>query len=247
MICAAVILAAVYLGYYSKDVFVTPIVIAALLLPANRRSTLVLSASMAAYGLFFRQYWLILAGLFVVFLLVLRWFRPRALLVWGAAASSTVSLAIFVTLGVSADSFRNAVNLGRVHEVVGTRIDPFVDVVQPLGGVLNNVITYFALMIPFPVLLRGSLYYVAVAVAIGFIWIGFFRAVWPLSILEDPLLARYMALSIGLLSVQSLFEPDYGSALRHLTPILPLIACSIWRSGDANSTSRAAHQSRSSH
>ncbi|PFG37382.1 hypothetical protein ATL41_2141 [Flavimobilis soli] len=229
IICSAVLLAAVYLGYYSKDVFVTPIAIAALVLPIGRWSNAALLALMVAYGYWFRQYWLVVAAVFLVLIFVLRRFRPRSLPAWGMAGSAGLSLAVFVVLDASANSFRSSVNAGRVAEDVGTRIDPFVNLVEPLGGVVNNVLTYWALILPVPVLFRGGIYYFAIALFIAFIWIVLYRAVRHLEVGEDPLVVRCVGLSVALLVTQSLFEPDYGSALRHLTPMLPLVACAVWR------------------
>lgn len=86
--------------------------------------------------------------------------------------------------------------------------------------------------VPLPLFLRLSPYYLVVAVFLLVLWFMFARAV-HLSSDEsrtDPRWARLVALVLSLTVVQSVFEPDYGSYVRHLTPMLPLmLAVILWR------------------
>ena len=220
MTSLAVLLSAVYLGYYSKDVLVVPIVLAVLMLAERRRSEVVIVALMLVYAQQFRPYWFVVAGLYVGFRII----QPRVSAKWlvplAAIATAAVSLFIVFVMGVPADSFRTSVNEFRTE--VGTMIVPFVDLPGPLSGVVNNVITLFALMVPLPILQNGGLYYLAIAAVIAWIWLSILRVAGPAVSAGTATSRRAMALVLAFVCTQALFEPDYGSALRHLTPLLPL-------------------------
>lgn len=223
----ALVLSAVYLGYYSKDVLVLPICLAALVLPAPRRwAFTVLVALMVTYGLLFRQYWLIITVVFILLTPIVGRARLHTLVVTLFAVVVFVSVAITVGLGVPADSFRDTVN--EYRDDVGTLITPFLDIPEPFGGVLNNAITLVTLVLPWPVALKGGIYYLMISALLVGIWVLLFRGVsGPAK--TEPRVRRAAALVLALLCTQAVFEPDYGSALRHLTPLLPLILYVAWR------------------
>lgn len=89
------------------------------------------------------------------------------------------------------------------------------------------------LVAPRPLLATPGAVHVAYAGLIGVYLAGLRRG--PLASLSGPLGAdrdaRRLGLSflLALLTVQALFEPDYGSYLRHLTPVLPLLLCILAR------------------
>ncbi|WP_448719861.1 hypothetical protein [Microbacterium natoriense] len=232
MTVVALVFAAVYLGYYSKDVMILPIIIALILLPLRWWSGPFLLGLMLVYADLFRTYWFITAGLFVAFWAVERLVGRRKLILWGLAATVAVSIALALALHVSADNFRTQVNetrLGRID--VGSIITPFVTLPEPLGGVVNNALTYLSLIFPIPIVARGGIYYVAIAAVIFSTWFTFFRAAGrPMSVEAEPLVMRANALILAFVVTQSLFEPDYGSALRHLTPLMPLLLYVVWQS-----------------
>jgi purine-cytosine permease-like protein len=113
-----------------------------------------------------------------------------------------------------------------------TLIEPFFDLEGPVGSLLNSAIVLVTFAVPLPLFLRLSPYYLVVAVFLLVLWFMFARAV-HLSSAEsrtDPRWARLVALVLSLTVVQSVFEPDYGSYVRHLTPLLPLmLAVILWR------------------
>lgn len=223
----------VYLGYYSKDVLVVPIVIAILVLPRGRVSWLVIVGLILLYAAQFRTYWYIVGALYVGYWLVIRRFDWKTLIFTGLIVTVLGSLAISVVLGVDPSHFRTLVNDARVAREVGTAIQPFVSLPEPVGGVVNNALTYLTLMIPLPLLATPTLYYIGIAGVISFIWVTYHYGVRTLSVTEadDPIYSRCVALISAYVSTQALFEPDYGSALRHLTPLLPLFLYVVWRAG----------------
>lgn len=224
-----VLLSAVFLADYSKDVLVLFLVLAALLLGDHWRYEALMVTCILGYAWMFRHYWVVIAvGYVLLRLLYSR--RPTPLLVTvvhvlGVAAAS---VGIWVVQGNDADHYREVVNQQRLGDAdAQTMIGPYVDLAEPLGGLVNNVLTLCALTVPLPLALSGKSVYLLVAPVLCAVWITFFVGVWRgvcAGSDGDHLVKRSSALVGAFLVTQALFEPDYGSALRHLTPLLPLIA-----------------------
>jgi uncharacterized membrane protein len=234
LVAGSVVLAAVYVGTYSKDVFVLPIALIALWKKRGLWPELALVAAMAYYALEFRDYWYLVIGGYIGFRLVMaRRFSVRRMI--GAALAALVVLSVVFQnyLGVELDFYRTKVNEVRIGDVdTRTLIEPFFDLEGPVGSFLNSALVLLTFAVPLPLIVRLSPYYLVVAAFLVVLWFMFGRAV-HLSTDEsrtDPRWARLVALVLGLTVVQSVFEPDYGSYVRHLTPLLPLmLAVILWR------------------
>jgi hypothetical protein len=231
-----ILLSAVFLGYYSKDVFVLPTTVLVLSTIGKRWQDVIVLAWITIYAFFFRNYWFLVAGLYLVNLVLLRSRHPRRNLFLGAVITlSAASLAIFVTTGASPDYFRSTVNMGRLDGVdAASLISPFVSLPEPMGGTLNNVITFTMLVIPLPLLKLGGLYYWAITALISSFWVllvvSLRRSSAPRCSTKNQTYIRCIAIIASLLVTQSLFEPDYGSYLRHLTPLMPCFIYVAWMS-----------------
>lgn len=218
---ASIILASVYLGQYSKDVWVLPVVALAVLLRPGLASEIGVAIAMLAYAWFMRDYWVVTAAGFIAIWLVSYRVRRAYLPLLGAAMSVMASLAIVIFLGKPADTFRATINAWRDQSDTGSIILPLIDIGEPLSGILNNLSTYVFMFFPAPLALRGGIYYVATALLIATLW-----GLAAYGLMRAPLTSearRAASILIAFAATQSLFEPDYGSALRHLTPMLPLI------------------------
>jgi hypothetical protein len=229
------VVGAVYLGSYSKDAFVLLIVALLLLAPRRLIGDALVLGLVVWYASEFRQYWLLVGFFYVVlrFLLSRRKVTGLVSLILSVVACVVVaSLALMIALHVDPDNFRVSANEYRDQaDNASTMIVPFVSGPQPIAGIVNNVLTVIALMIPVPLALLGGVYYAGLAVVISAIWFGFLRSAvsmlrqlvsrhnWPTSGIVTEV--RCLSLVVSFVVVQSLFEPDYGSALRHLTPLLP--------------------------
>lgn len=234
-------LSVVYLGTYSKD-FLTSVLVLIVLATAGRRLAGEVSVLTAIflYAAYFRSYWfLVLCGYLAFRLLLARSpDRPttrRIGFLMGALVLCVAlgSLLVIVSQGVSANYYREVVNADRdLSQNANTLIAPFLSIDGPVGGVLNNVITAVTLMVPIPLATIGGAYYLVLALTIFIVWFLFWRALTtlaPLGPRQTPLLVqRAAALSLSFVAAQSVFEPDYGSSLRHLTPLLPLMLYVMW-------------------
>jgi len=233
-IALSVSFGAVYMGTYSKDVFLLPIVYA-FLLSKNTLSHAATVTAVAGYASLFRSYWFLVLGIAVVLRFAYSGRRPY-LVIPASVLSTYVALAVIFEyrLGVELDTYRNVVNSMRLGSIdVGSTISPLLPVRGLAGGVLNTALTLITFALPLPLVLAGGAFYAAISVSLATIWGLFLRAAIRLRKLADKdatSTAWIVGLVLALAVVQSIFEPDYGSYVRHLTPITPLMLVVIRRS-----------------
>lgn len=238
-----VLLASVYLGAYSKDVWVLPVVIVVLLAGRGWRGELAIVVTTAAYASSLRSYWfLILAVYLGLRVLTARALTRRRLVLGAAGVLVGVTVLAPLLLGQDIQAVRESVNLDRVLSTDAATAISSLDLgLGLLGSVVENVVTFLELLVPVPLLAQGSPVYAAYFLGIVLIW-----GMWAWSTMVGPgrLLDGRPAAEADLRSVrtalfafavvltQGFFEPDYGSYLRHLTPVLPLvIAATVGRAG----------------
>lgn len=237
-----VLTASVYLGIYSKDVWVLPVVLVVLLSRRGLGGEFSIVVAVSTYAYFFRGYWfLILAvylGLRVLTAPELR--RRRVVLGIGAVVAGVTLLSPWV-LGAGIQSVRESVNLGRLLSADATTAISAPEVgLGPFGDVVENAVTFLGLVVPVPLVAEGPVYLVYAA-AILLLWWMFARSVFfgggrlfdgrPAAEADTRTL-RAALFVLAVVTTQGFFEPDYGSYLRHLTPVLPLvIAVVIGRPG----------------
>lgn len=233
------VLGAVYLGYFTKDLLVLAVVLPVVLLRRQRYAEPLILAVMVAYGLVFRDYWLLVAVCYAALRVVTFW-RLRLVVLLGGCACLLVALAIYLeyVADVPSDYYRWSVNEARQQSLdASSMIRPPFDIDGPLHGPLDLLGTFAFLAIPIPLALKASAYYISLAAMISVVWLTFFstlrRPCWDVdrrtSSAVDVAFLRCICLVSAFLVVQSLFEPDYGSALRHLTPLLPAMLYAVWR------------------
>lgn len=221
----------VFFGTYTKEVIVLMALIVAASLASQWGTDLVLVGVLALVGASFRPYWAIIAAIYLVVRFVpLKFKRIRFIIPMMILFNIGSSLVIWFVLNKPADFFRSSVNEPRLHTgEANTIIVRFIsDLAEPVGGVVNNLLTMFSLMVPVPLLGKGGLYYIFIVLVFVLIWVAFVLAVRSRPDREQVLASRGVALFVSFAVVQGLFEPDYGSALRHLSPLIPFIFF-IWQ------------------
>jgi hypothetical protein len=227
----SVTLGAVYLGTYSKDVFVIPITAIAVAGGKTIRSDVALICAMAAYAYYLREYWFIVAAFYIALRLAnrssLRLSRIALVVISGIVC---LAFAIPSVEGVAINHFRESVNAGRAESVEAqTMLASYISIGGELGGILNTCLTLILLLSPIPLLLLGTAYHTLLFGFISVFWGRFlvglrqYTGHWQ----NDPRVNRLVLLAIAFVTVQSVFEPDYGSYMRHLTPLLAVVAISL--------------------
>lgn len=229
LILISFVLVAIYLSQYSKDVFVLPIVAAVLLLPSRLWGDVAIVAIVALYAVYFRQYWLLVGVGFILYRATTR--RPvrvRLLILWGVLGAIGVGVSLALILGLPVDHFRSVVNETRSVGAM-SQIEPFLTSGSVIAGYVNVILTYFALIVPLPLLTTAGFSYLPIVALFAFIWLSTLFALkrqgaWVnVDHRRGTTLSRAISVIFSFLLTQALFEPDYGSALKHLTPLIPLI------------------------
>ncbi|MFP3714096.1 hypothetical protein [Puerhibacterium sp. TATVAM-FAB25] len=227
------VLGGLYLGQYSKEALLLPVV--ALALVRGRRVEPAFLVAVLAYGAFLRTYWLLVLVLYVVLRLALAR-RAGWWALGGTAVVAYVALAVgFVAWdGLALDHFRTAVNAVRADGVdAATMIRPLLPGDGVAVGVVNCLAVLVSFAVPVPLLALAAPQHLAAAAFQALLWWSVLAAAHRRIVParhgspgrdgpHDPAAARALALLLAFVLVQALFEPDYGSALRHLTPLLPL-------------------------
>lgn len=251
---ATPVLIGLYQATYTKEVLISLGMIVIVLMPLNLLGEILVVATLAILGAEYRTYWAIVAVLYVVIRVLLarrhtvtgrriRFTVPH--IVWILIGLSAIAgLAIWVGTGNPADYFRSAVNEGESRQAnTGSLIARYIELPEPLGGMVNVVITTLFFIVPLPMLAKLSPYYLAIGLVFALIWISAVRAAATTGAAygtsDNPdrssrvptrdtrLMARFVAVPLSFLIVQGLFEPDWGSALRHATPLVPLLVGAV--------------------
>lgn len=234
VIGAALALAVVYLGQYSKELVTITVTTLLLLAPRGRRWDMVIGLACLAYGTTLRPYWLIIGCLFLLWRVALsKVHRPAWLLLVPVLAYVALQAAFEAFLGSGLQSQREELNGTRpdADSVASLIVSPLPDGPGP-AGVLAILVMVLLLMFPLPLLTIGSIYHLVSALLIAGFWLAVLIPVARRRVTSSrsgnpsrPLVVaqRSAALLFSLLMVQALFEPDYGSYFKHLTPVLPLV------------------------
>jgi hypothetical protein len=203
----------------------------------RRRQGIVLTALLLLlYGLFARTYWVAIVLAWVGTLWLITRSRRRAWVLFIAVTATVLIVVAWITLvqGYPLDYYRDGSNVIRIPSG-----DADTAIRSPLSGtdgfplgLASYLITALALLVPVPLAFIGPQYAVY-AVAIITIWLFHIRT--GIALLRGSTgerdRRRAWTLALWLLPVFVFlvlvaFEPDYGSYLRHLTPMLPLMLLS---------------------
>ncbi|PWW21837.1 hypothetical protein JD79_00978 [Geodermatophilus normandii] len=225
--CLYLLFAAVYLSSYSKDVFVLLLVAVLLTAPRGLAGEVLIVGAMLGYAYVVREYWFLVAAAYIAARRVFRGpFRPRTVLVFLVVVTAVCAVAFLVGQGVELDHFRGVVNEDRGSADAETAIAVSVGG-GLVGSALSCLLVLVTLLLPVPLLLTGNPLHAAFFVLIVTMWVLVGRGIR--SRLRDGSGAqgdirwvRCFSLVVSFVLVQSFFEPDYGSYLRHLSPILPV-------------------------
>lgn len=247
------LLALIYLAQYSKEFVSLALVALVLLLPRGRMPEVVLVGAMVGYAIAIRPYWGIVVVLYVVGRILLPRVRGLIpVLIFVVVTYGCLQVVFNKFLGEALSFSRVAVNSLRadINISVGSLI---VDFLPDQVGLqwLNAFLVFLSLLFPWPLILGGSPTYVVMAVVLGFLW-GLVawsilqiqreraavrrgpHAQWASraprggvlrAFLSErtPRPERAVALLLALVIVQAIFEPDYGSYVKHMVPALPLV------------------------
>jgi hypothetical protein len=224
-----------YLAQYTKELVTLSAALVVVAVPGGRgRLGTVLGegavlAAALAYGATLRPYWLLIAGVYLGWRVLLpRTANPLLLIALPLAAYAMLQPAFRIVLGHGLQGQREWANAERAGTSVNTLITSIAPDADGLLGVLAALAMIALMVVPLDLLTSGEIFQLASGAAILAVWTlvlapvvtgRFVGAAGPGAIRAT----RAASLLLAFLVVQALFEPDYGSALKHLTPLLPLV------------------------
>lgn len=230
------LLSVVYMTLLSKDFIVLLFILP--FLPLAKKGVLgllVWSLMALFYAVYFRTYWVLMLAMFWFFYFAIGFFRrPLTILLLGFLVLFGLAIVFKVAMGVDVDNFRTIVNdvrLDNANENARTMITSVI----PGGGFvvswLNVCLTWVFMMCPVPLLLSFSPFYIIISFFIMLLWFKFWKSVKiEMTNGGDKQLRAILALIISFTALQSVFEPDYGSYVRHLSPFYPLFFYALFAS-----------------
>lgn len=181
------------------------------------------------YAVFLRKYWFIFLGCF----LILYWLfsvksytlNLRNIAITCALIYLGLFFAFDIGMGLDLNNFRAIINDTRLENADLDARTAINEIIEGDGimSFLNIILVWISLLIPWPLVLLGGLYYSIIAFIIALFFCVFlleklFARVFMTRAVRDSVL-----LLIAFTMTQALFEPDYGSYLRHLTALFPFI------------------------
>ncbi len=189
-------------------------------------------------GLFFRNYWLLTAFFYVVFLSLFKsprdYFKFNRLIAL-VSVYFVVCTVYELNFGSQLQDIRTGLNQFRVgSESAVSQISYALDGSSPTISSLNIAVTLFFLIVPLPLLLQGPLYWIFAA-GILYFWFSVLSAIWKKGDSNHHLVwLQSTRLLFAFLATQAVFEPDYGSYLRHLAPLVTLALVVVFGANHKN-------------
>lgn len=225
------VLGLAYLAQFTKE-FVS-LLVALVVLVAVRsakdsvRAVLIVGTCLT-YGALVRPYWSLVAALIpIVYFTLRRVRRPLLIVIAFVLAYIALAAAFQLLRGEQLGATRAWVNSGRSESTVATLISNPDFGTSQAAGVLSILVVALFMLVPIPMFAMGSLYYLVAGCAIVVVWAVVASAIMRGRALRESRTAWIAAVLVSLFIVLVIFEPDYGSYLKHLTPFLPLFLALI--------------------
>lgn len=212
-------MAMVYMSTYSKDLVLFLIVVVPFIF-LEKKYLFIWTLCVIFYAYFFRNYWFLIIILFWVF----KFFiinRPKLLLFSIAVFYVLVSFFFNYIFGVSLSMIRYSANLDRDADIAQTAISTYISGNNFLLEAANFLVTLIFLIIPIPLILLGKPFYAILTILIAVFFFNFIKLY--IKEYKNKEFTNIFSFIISFMLVQSLFEPDYGSFVRHLSPLYPII------------------------
>jgi hypothetical protein len=225
----------VYIGVPSKELIISVVVLLLLFYNSSRAILALFIVLAALVAVYFRSYWAITLAATVFLYFAPNGFRkPVPLIFFAVAMFVIVALVFQKAYGESLDFARQNANEWRDPEEVGSMIVQFIPGSSMFIGVANVAITLATFVLPLRLITSGSPLQMLGGIGVFFTFaIMFWRfrsaaTLFPVGRFET----LCFCFLVSFLATQAIFEPDYGSFLRHLSPVSPLIMLLVLRLAD---------------
>lgn len=225
----------VYIGLPSKEIVISVLVLL-LLSYSSSRAILPLFVVLAALiAVYFRSYWgIVLFATVCLYLAPTGFRRPLPLLFFSLFVFMVVAVGFQQALGEPLGFARQSVNEWRDVNDTASIIVPFIAGDGIFIGVANAAITLVTFIVPlrlitsgYPMQMLGGL---GLCLTFGMVFFRY-RAVATSYAARNGFERLCLCFLVSFVVTQAIFEPDYGSFLRHLSPVSPLIVFFVLRLG----------------
>jgi hypothetical protein len=212
-------IAMVYLATYSKDLVLFLIVVVPFVF-LEKKSLIIWTVFVIFYAYIFRTYWFVSIALFwfIKFFIVQ---SPKRFLILVPVIYLIINIIYHYVFGTSIALIREGANTDRDIESGQTVIKTYIQGNNVLLESLNSIVTLIFLIVPIPLFLLLKPFYIILTVLISVFFFNFIKLYIKEHKNNDY--TNIFSFVISFMLVQSLFEPDYGSFVRHLSPLYPLI------------------------
>lgn len=212
-------MAMVYISTFSKDFVVFSMVVLPFIFFEKKRLW-IWTLFVLFYALFFRNYWFITISLFWgIKLFIVK--KPKLLLIAIPFYYILISFVYFYIFGTPLSLIRYYANMDRDADSAQTAISIFINGDNFLMEAANYFVTLIFLIIPIPLLLLAKPFYIVLTLLISVFFFNFIKLY--IKEFSSKEYTNIFSFVISFMLVQSLFEPDYGSFVKHLAPLYPLI------------------------
>lgn len=219
LITAYSVMAMVYISTFSKDLVVFLLVVLPFIF-FEKKYLLIWTLFVLFYATFFRNYWFITILLFWGFkFFIVR--KPKLVLIAIPVYYVLISFVYNYIFGTPLSMIRYLTNLDRDADSAQTAIAIFIKGSNFFLEAMNYFVTLIFLIAPIPLILLAKPFYIILALLIILFFYNFIKLYIKEYSNKDY--TNIFSFVISFMLVQSLFEPDYGSFVRHLAPLYPLI------------------------
>lgn len=221
-----------FLQVLTKELIVGIVVALSIIIVLRRKSSSGWVMFASLYGAIFRIYWLLVLAIWIVLSRLRRALRPLNLLAAIFLGYMLIATIFAFVLDMPISSIRGHSNESRVlgEEGARTLILPWLDSDNFLLQGLDAFLVFLRLAVPVEALyLSPGVSQLIVAFLVPVTLYYIFSIISKRRSNDSDLqLAQKIALiPIVFLMVQGLFEPDYGSFIRHFSMLTPYVFCAI--------------------
>ncbi|MBH3432026.1 MULTISPECIES: hypothetical protein [Pseudomonas] len=221
--------AAVYLSQYSKESIVLLLSLSFLLLNGSKKGIILWLLLAIGYAIYFRLYWIITICLFISNLIILSKTRRFSLAISAIFILYIILAILFpIVYGQEIGQHRLSANEDRIGSMdAETLITPLIPGDGPVLDTINTFIQLITFLFPTPLAITGKVLHFLSFAAISSISIitikNLRKQIKSDSFSRSLKLQSSYSLALAIVAVQAIFEPDYGSYVKHLTPTLPIL------------------------
>lgn len=228
----------VYLGQLSKEIIALWFVSLILYVIGLKRPVAWIAFILPVfYAVAFRPYWLLVAFFwFLIWWLSYRNWTPALKAIFFYGSLLAVSIAYFLFRGDYLTDIRSSTNEFRVgSDFAQSMIANFLPNKTIVHDVINWTISWILILFPVPVLrffeplqLVFFLLVASTTISIYRLAINTRVVISMFTLSQQRRLRACITFMLAFTLVQAVFEPDYGSVLKHMTDLLPMIAYALF-------------------